>query len=224
MNSKVGVSILLLIIVVGAIFYMKTAQAPIDNNLANNSTNSMNLKNPHDVIFPNDGKMHLISPSFALEATIPLQNTCDSANISPEFMIDGVPEGAKSLVLIMDDPDVPKQLRPDGVFDHWVVFNLSKDTRHIPENVYGYPNRDRGIGGVMGLNGRGEAKYTGPCPPTNYQPTTHRYIFKLYAIDLPSLEFSKVPTKREVLAAIEGHVLATAEYVGVYDRSLQLGE
>jgi phosphatidylethanolamine-binding protein (PEBP) family uncharacterized protein len=60
--------------------------------------------------------------------------------------------------------------------------------------------------------------------PTNYQPTTHRYIFKLYAIDLPSLEFSKVPTKREVLAAIEGHVLATAEYVGVYDRSLQLGE
>lgn len=220
MNIKAGLSIVLLIIVVGALFYMKTAQAPIDNNL----TKNMKLVPPFDTSFPNDNEMHLISPEFVSQATIPSKYTCDGENINPQLVINNVPEKAKSLVLIMDDPDVPKQLRPDGVFDHWVVYNLPPTTTNIPVDAYKYPNQDRGISGVQGLNGRGEAKYTGPCPPPNYEPTTHRYIFKLYAIDLPQLDFAKVPTKSEVLKAIEGHTLAVAEYIGIYDRSTKTRE
>lgn len=153
--------------------------------------------------------LKLESPAFAHGEFIGSKYTCDGINISPPLKISGVPAETKSLVLIMDDPDVPKALRPDGVFDHWVVYNIPPTTTFFEEGKFE---------GTTGSNGGGGAKYTGPCPPTQYQPTTHRYFFKLYATDIPTLDFVKVPTKQEVLNAVEGHIIGETELMGRYDR------
>lgn len=162
---------------------------------------------------PNNDDMNTIlkleSPAFSNGEFIGAKYTCDELNINPPLEISGVPEGAQSLVLVMDDPDVPKVLRPDGVFDHWVLYNIPPTTTFFDEGQFE---------GTAGNNGRGEAKYTGPCPPTEYEPTTHRYFFKLYALDIPTLNFIKAPTKEEVLTAIEGHIIAETELMGKYDR------
>lgn len=154
-------------------------------------------------------KFEITSPAFSLGEFIGAKYTCDELNISPPLKVSGVPKEAKSLVLIMDDPDVPEQVRPEKMFDHWVVYNIPPSDAFYDEGH---------LEGTLGLNGRGEAKYTGPCPPTQYEPTTHRYFFKLYATDLPVLNFVKAPTKSEVLFAIEGHVVAEVELMGRYDR------
>ena len=157
--------------------------------------------------------MQLTSPAFTDGQPIPTLYTCDgSRTLSPELGISGVPDGATSLVLIVHDPDVPKVLRPDGVFDHWVMYGIDPKTTVIPEG---------GTPGAQGENGRGEATYTGPCPPPEYEPTMHRYIFTLYATNLGTLNFIKAPTKADLLAAIEGHVLETAVLTGTYDRKKQ---
>ena len=152
----------------------------------------------------------LSSPAFENGGKIPSKYTCDEDRfLSPPLSISGVPESAASLALIVDDPDVPKMRRPDGVFDHWVLFNLPSDTTDIPEG--------RSVG-TAGVNSAGTAAYTGPCPPPEYEPSEHRYIFRLYALD----EVLNVPggaTKKEVLAAMEGHVIAMAELVGRYRRT-----
>jgi len=165
--------------------------------------------------------MKLESLAFKEGDFIPSKYTCDEAasngpyGFNPPLSISGVPLEAKSLVLIMDDPDVPKQLRPEGVFDHWVVYNIPAQNGSFNEGE---------VFGTTGLNGRGEAKYTGPCPPTEYQPTTHRYFFNLYAIDLPNLNFVKSPTKQEVLKAIEGHIVEATTLIGNYDRTKTAAE
>ncbi|OHB19612.1 MAG: kinase inhibitor, partial [Parcubacteria group bacterium RIFCSPHIGHO2_01_FULL_56_18] len=122
--------------------------------------------------------------------------------------IGGVPEGTKSLALIMDDPDVPKVLRADGVFDHWVLFNIPADTREIPEG---------GSIGVAGANSAGKNAYAGPCPPPQYEPSEHRYVFKLYALD-SELPLQAGATKEEVEKAMEGHILGQTQLVGRYKR------
>lgn len=152
--------------------------------------------------------LSLTSPAFQNGASIPSQFTCDAENVSPPLTIAGVPEGAKSLVLLMDDPDVPKALRPDGVFDHWTLFNIPPDTTEIPQ---------AGIVGTVGTNGAGKNIYTGPCPPREYEPSEHRYFFKLYALD-SLLSLGTGMTKQEVLDAMEEHVLAQAELMGRYKR------
>ncbi|MEK9177206.1 MAG: YbhB/YbcL family Raf kinase inhibitor-like protein, partial [Patescibacteria group bacterium] len=136
--------------------------------------------------------MTLTSPAFGAGAPIPPQYTCDGDSVSPPLVISGVPEGAGSLVLIMDDPDVPKALKPDGVFDHWILYGIPPETKEIPEGA---------LAGAAGLNGAGEPKYAGPCPPPQYEPREHRYFFRLYALK-GVLNFVKAPTKSEVLAAI----------------------
>lgn len=155
----------------------------------------------------------LSSSAFEQNERIPSQYTCDSKNVSPPLTFANVPEGATSLALIMDDPDVPKALRLDGVFDHWVVFNMppppAGGTREIRE---GEP-----APGVAGVNGTGANAYTGPCPPSQYEPSEHRYIFRLYALDA-ALALSEGVTKKEVLTAMEGHTLGIAELIGRYSR------
>ena len=152
----------------------------------------------------------LTSAAFADGGTIPAKYTCDGdPKLSPPLSFGGVPEGAKSLVLIMDDPDVPKALRPDGVFDHWVLFNIPADTTTIAEDA---------VVGTPGSNSRGEARYTGPCPPPQYEPREHRYIFKLYALRAP-LALSTGATKREVLDALAPLVIEEAELTGHYART-----
>ncbi len=154
--------------------------------------------------------MHIESPVFRDGERIPPKYTCDGERfLSPPFSIKEVPEGAESLVLIMDDPDVPAALRPDGNFTHWVAFNIPASTTSIDEGE---------LIGVQGANTRGESRYTGPCPPSEYEPSTHRYFFKLYAADT-MLNLSDGATKEEVLAALEGHIIATSGLMGVYSRN-----
>lgn len=155
--------------------------------------------------------MRLTSYVFEDGGSIPSKYTCDGRrDLSPQLQIAEVPEGARSLALIVDDPDVPKALMPEGVFDHWVVCNIRPATREIKEGEV--PE-----GAVVGNNTRGEATYTGPCPPPEYEPSEHRYVFSLYALDT-ELELPEGVTKQKVLAAMKEHVLETAKLTGRYRR------
>jgi Raf kinase inhibitor-like YbhB/YbcL family protein len=166
-------------------------QAPITNAA---SSTSMNLS--------------LTSSAFAKDASIPSKYTCDGNQVSPPLSISGVPEGTKSLALIMDDPDVPKQLHPDGVFDHWILFNIPPETSQIAEGM---------SVGTPGVNGRDQTAYAGPCPPPQYEPSEHRYVFILYALDA-QLPLQAGATKADVLNAMQGHVLAQTQLIGRYKR------
>lgn len=154
----------------------------------------------------------LTSPVFKNGETIPAKYTCDGENINPPLTIDGVPDGTESLVLVMDDPDIPEQVKTSrGIekYDHWVVYNLPPDTKAI----------DEGFSlGSMGNNSSGNAAYTGPCPPPQYEPTTHRYVFRLYALS-GQLNFFVAPTLDELESAAKAEALAHAELIGVYDRT-----
>jgi len=151
----------------------------------------------------------LTSLTFIANGSIPSKYTCDEdRSLSPPLSIAGVPAGAKSLALIMDDPDVPKQLRPDGVFDHWTLFNIPAGTREIPEG---------GSVGIAGANGAGNNAYTGPCPPPQYEPSEHRYVFTLYALD-SMLALQAGASKKEVIAAMQGHILDQTQLIGKYKR------
>jgi Raf kinase inhibitor-like YbhB/YbcL family protein len=141
--------------------------------------------------------MKITSSAFKEGGIIPSLYTCEGKNIPPPLTFAEIPPQAKSLVLIMDDPDVPTYLRPDGMYDHWIVFNIP-------------PNSQTG---TMGKNTAGQNKYTGPCPPDR----EHRYFFKLYALD-KMLSLSAGATKKEVEKAMEGHILAQAQLMARYEK------
>ncbi len=152
--------------------------------------------------------MKLTSTAFKHNGKIPQKYTCDGDNISPPLRISDAPEETRTFVLIMDDPDVPAKVRPERMWDHWVVFNIPADTKVIPEDS------------SPGMKGKGSyptTDYGGPCPPPQYEPTEHRYFFKLYALDI-NLPLQEGATKKEVEAAMDGHVLAKAELIGRYSR------
>lgn len=149
--------------------------------------------------------MRLTSSAFNDHASIPPKYTCDGEDINPPLAIADVPPEAKSLALIMDDPDVPPRLRPDGNWDHWIVWNILPDVRAIEEG--------RAPKGVVGRNSWGRNDYGGPAPPDR----EHRYFFKLFALDA-TLDLPKSAGKPELLSAIEGHIVAKTELVGRYDR------
>lgn len=155
--------------------------------------------------------MNITSPAFGPGEPIPNIYTCDGDRfLSPPLEISDVPQGCQSLVLIMEDPDVPRELKSDGNFTHWVVFNIPPGTSSIAEGA---------SIGVMGANERGEPQYTGPCPPPDYQPKTHRYIFQLYALDTTIDDLSEGASKDKVQKAMVGHVLEETELVGTYSRA-----
>ena len=141
--------------------------------------------------------MELTSPAFEDQAPIPVLYTCKGDDVSPELRIAGIPQGAVTLVLIMDDPDAPA-----GTWDHWVAYDI-EPTGLIPEDV-----GDLGIGG---LNSWKRTGYGGPCPPSG----THRYFFKILALD-SSLGLAEGADTAEVLAATEGRVLAEAVLMGIF--------
>ncbi len=142
----------------------------------------------------------LSSSAFSQGGSIPPRYTCDGEDVSPPLSIAGVPEGTRSLVLIMDDPDAPM-----GTWDHWVVFNIPPTVREIPEGTE--PE------GTPGRNSWGRTGYGGPCPPDR----EHRYFFRLYALDT-TLNLPEEASKEEVLQAMEGHILAQTELMGRYNR------
>ncbi len=149
--------------------------------------------------------MKLESSAFEAEGKIPSKYTCDGENINPALQISDVPSGTKSLVLIMDDPDVPKNLREDGMWDHWLVFNIPPETTEIPEG--------REPQGTHGLGTGGNLDYYGPCPPDR----EHRYYFKLYALDT-QLDLPEKSNKEEIEKAMDGHIIAKTELMGRYER------
>lgn len=149
--------------------------------------------------------MKITSLAFADNGSIPVNYTCDGENINPPLHFHAVPVAAQSLVLLMDDPDVPRRLRADGVWDHWVVFNIPPDMTEIVEGEAPL--------GIHGTSTSGHTTYHGPCPPDR----EHRYFFKLFALDI-MLDLPPGAAKREVEQAMTGHVLAQAELVGRYER------
>lgn len=129
---------------------------------------------------------------------MPSEFTCDGADRIPPLEISDVPAGAKSLALVMDDPDAPM-----GVWDHWVVWNIPADTKRI----------DSQPKGVAGKNSWGRLDYGGPCPPSG----THRYFFKLYALDT-MLDLPAGSNKQSLMQAMKGHIVAEAVLMGTYKR------
>jgi len=153
--------------------------------------------------------LSLSSSAFESGDTMPSEYTCDADEVSPPLSVAGAPEGTRSFVLIMEDPDVPKIVKPDGVFLHWLVFNIPSEMQEVPEG---------GMVGVSGHNGMGKEGYIGPCPPPQYEPSEHRYFFKLYALD-SMLGLSAGATKEEVMQAMQGHILGETELMGRYKRT-----
>ena len=149
--------------------------------------------------------MKLTSTAFDHGTRIPAKYTCDGENISPPLTFSDVPQNAKSLALVLDDPDVPKQVRKEGFWDHWVVFNIPPDVRDIREGHEPPGTHGSGTGGNL--------TYFGPCPPDR----EHRYFFRLYALDA-EIQLPEKSTKTEVLKAMEGHLVAKAELIGRYER------
>lgn len=147
--------------------------------------------------------MEIKSPQFKDGGNIPILYTCEGDNTNPPLTISNVPKEAKSLVLIMDDPDVPTFIRTDRMWVHWVVFDMPPSTKEIKENSK--------PPGIVGNNTSGTAVYQGPCPPDR----EHRYFFKLYALDI-TLRLKMGAAKVEVEKAMQGHVIATAELMGRY--------
>lgn len=149
--------------------------------------------------------MKLTSPAFKHGEMIPSKYTCDDDGVNPQLDISDVPEDAQSLVLIMDDPDVPESVRKDRMFVHWVIFNMPTNTMRIKENST--------PPGTLGQGTSGQNHYYGPCPPDR----EHRYFFKLYALSM-RLNLPFGATKEQVEKAMAGHIIAKTELMGRYER------
>ena len=146
------------------------------------------------------------SPAFVPGGKIPGKYTCDGMDISPPLAWTLGPEGTKTFALICDDPDAPM-----GTWVHWVLFNLPADIIELRENVL--PERELKSGTKQGMNDFRKIGYGGPCPPGG----THRYYFKLYALDT-EINLEAGATKSELLKAMEGHILAEGQLMGRYER------
>ncbi len=192
-------TLLLSLLILGVLPHTKASAAPQARKKAKTI--------PQEAAMP----LELKSTAFAANAAIPKKHTCDGADLSPELSWSGVPKGTKSLALIMDDPDAPP-----GTWVHWVLYDLPPEVSKLSE---GLPKKEALANGAKqglcwGVEDFDRVGYYGPCPPPG---SPHRYFFKLYALDkvlgLPSRQ-----TKAQVLKALEGHILAQAELVGIYKR------
>ncbi len=153
--------------------------------------------------------MTITSTAFQPNGTIPSKYTCDGENINPPITFSKVPKEAKSLVLIIDDPDAVPAGRqtPSKTFTHWVVYNIPPSTLQILEGEIP-PNS------MQGMTDFGKTRYGGPCPPSG----VHRYFFKLFALD-SNLELKVGASKEEVLKAMKNHLLESTELIGLYGKN-----
>jgi Raf kinase inhibitor-like YbhB/YbcL family protein len=151
-------------------------------------------------------EINMKSTAFDEGGMIPKKYTCDGPNVSPPLTWTSVPEGTKSLALICDDPDAPM-----GTWVHWVLFNLPADVRELPENIP--PQKTLANGAKQGITDFRKIGYGGPCPPGG----THRYYFKLYALDT-EIDLDSGVTKKQLLEAMKGHILAEGQLMGKYKR------
>lgn len=150
--------------------------------------------------------LKLSSPAFADGGEIPSKYTCEGQDVSPPLAWSGVPAGAKSLALVVDDPDAPDPAAPKMTWVHWVLYNIPPSASSLGEAVSELP-----AGTLEGLNDWRRTGYGGPCPPVG----RHRYFHKLYALDTVLPDLGR-PTKARLEARIQGHVIGQAELVGTY--------
>lgn len=146
-------------------------------------------------------ELTIASPAFTDGKAVPARYTCEGRDINPPLTFEGIPAGARSLALIVDDPDAPV-----GIWIHWVAWNIPPDTREIGEGSLP-------TGAKQGLNDFGRNSYGGPCPPSG----THRYYFKLYALDT-TLNLAASTTKAALEKAMQGHIVAEGRLMGTYRR------
>lgn len=154
----------------------------------------------------NSMNMTITSSAFEPKQKIPMQYTCDGADMSPPLTWTKGPEDTKSYALIADDPDAPM-----GTWVHWVMYNIPPNITSLPEDVPAEEQLDSGA--LQGITDFKRIGYGGPCPPSG----THRYFFKLYALD-SMLEAKPGLTKEQLLEKMDGHILAEGELVGTYSR------
>lgn len=147
------------------------------------------------------GELKISSPVFENNGNIPVKYTCDGMDVSPPLLIENIPTDSKSLALIVDDPDAPM-----GTWVHWVLWNINPTTGEIKENTV--PE-----GAKQGINDFRRHDYGGPCPPSG----THRYFFKLYALD-SLLELGPNSKKADLEKAMKGHIITQTQIVGLYKR------
>jgi Raf kinase inhibitor-like YbhB/YbcL family protein len=152
----------------------------------------------------------LKSSAFDNGAEIPARYTCKGDDVSLPLNWEGVPEAARSLVLIVDDPDAPDPKAPKTVWVHWVLYNIPPDINSLAEHI---TSETLPPGAIEGINDWQRPGYGGPCPPVG----RHRYFHKLYALDIV-LEGLNKPTKAEVVTAMQGHIIAQAELVGTFGK------
>src|SRR3990172_3173128 len=149
------------------------------------------------------------SPAFEPGGAIPTRYTCEGDDTSPELRFSGAPAGAKSLALVVQDPDAPDPRAPKMTYVHWVLYDLPPDSSGLPEGARALPP-----GAREGTNDWKRTGYGGPCPPIG----RHRYYFRLFALDAALGELGK-PTRARLEQAMQGHVLETAELMGTYEKS-----
>lgn len=154
--------------------------------------------------------MEINSPVFETSGNIPAVYTCQGRNISPALHFKGVPLQAKSLVLIMEDPDAPDPKAPKMTWDHWLLYNIPSNTTSILENADSHLPK----GSLAGLNSWNKTGYGGPCPPIG----RHRYYFKLYALEVMLSDLHE-PDKNQLLQAMQGHIIAQAQLIGTYQKA-----
>lgn len=156
-----------------------------------------------------DGTMEITSSAFGHHEPIPRQYTCQGTDVSPPLAWSGLPEGTRSLALIVDDPDAPDPEAPTMTWVHWVAFDLPPEAGGLAEGASPDAMPE---GAGQGVNSWDRTGYGGPCPPVG----EHRYFHKLYALDT-RLDLDR-PTKEALVEAMEGHVLAQAELIGTYEK------
>lgn len=176
------ISLLIIIVVIGLVFgYIKRVRSkPTNNNMTNFS---------------------VTSPAFSEGKMIPPKYTCDGPGMRPELNFSGIPAKAKSLAIIVDDPDAPR-----GNFNHWIAWNIDPKISKLAESTF--PE-----GGVQGINDAGKDNFVGPCPPSG----THRYYFKAYALDV-ILDIPSSAKKNRLWEAMKGHITAEGQLMGKYER------
>ena len=154
--------------------------------------------------------MELTSPSFKNQKGIPKQFTCQGEDISPELKWSGIPDGTKSLALIVDDPDAPDPAHPRMTWVHWVLYNIPATANSLSEGI---KDAELPEGTLQGLNDWKRTSYGGPCPPIGQ----HRYFHKLYALNIVLTDLGQ-PTKEKLEKAMKGHVISKAELIGLYQK------
>jgi Raf kinase inhibitor-like YbhB/YbcL family protein len=187
-KAYIQVAIALLLLLAAGFWYKSSLQ-----------TQSQNKDQPQGA--NNKSMLSITSPAFLSDEAIPAKYTCDGADINPPFLISGIPEKTKSLALIADDPDAPV-----GNWNHWVFWNVDPKITEITEDSIP-------AGAVLGTNSFGRLTYGGPCPPSG----THRYFFKLYALD-SMLDLPEGSKKDDLEKAMEGHIFDEANLMGRYER------